>query len=258
MRREVFSSASDEALMRARLRLRIAMVLACALATIALRPAAPALNAADDIWQRSRAAYAALKTYADTGTVLYEFGASSQERDSFTTAFGREPRRFYFDFKKQGGDRYVIWGDPDAFHTWWKATGGKQDYPNPNNAGALMLAGPTTVGAASKIPPLLYAKAQLPGDFTNISEMSVGSTETVDGHQSQRIVGTAYDVYGATGNHVNERRLTLWIDTESLLVRKAIEEWKPLPGQVNRRTTTFQPAANQPLDDSRFRFVPPS
>jgi outer membrane lipoprotein-sorting protein len=234
-----------------------AMLLACVLSAIALRAAAPAVTAADDIWHRSRAAYAALKTYADTGTVLYEFGASSQERHSFTTAFGREPRRFYFDFHKQSGDRYVIWGDTDAFHTWWKTTGGRQDYPNPNNAGALLLAGPTTMGATSKIPTLLYAKAQLPGDFTNISDLSVGSAETVDGHQSQRVVGTASDVYG-TGNHVNERKLTLWIDTESLLIRKVLEEWKPLPGQVSRRTTTIQPVANPALDDSRFRFVPPS
>ena len=37
-----------------------------------------------------------------------------------------------------------------------------------------------------------------------------------------------------------------------------VEEWKPLPGQINRRTTTFQPVANPALDESRFRFVPPS
>lgn len=229
----------------------------CALSAIVLRPAAPALTAADDLWQRSRAAYAALHSYVDTGTVLYEFGVSSQERHSFTTAFSREPRRFYFDFKKAGGDRYVIWGDTDAFHTWWKATDVAQDYPNPNNAGALSLAGPSTVGAASKIPTLLYAKAQLPGDFANVKDVSVAGTETADGHPCQRIVGTAYEVYGATGRQVNERKLTMWIDAESLLIRRVIEDWKPLPGQVSRRTTTFQPVANPPLDDSRFRFVPP-
>lgn len=228
-----------------------------ALCAIAMRPAAP-VSAPEDVWQRSRAAYAALRTYADAGTVLYEFGASSQERDGFTTAFSREPRRFLFDFKKQGGDRYVIWGDSDAFHTWWKATGVTQDYPNPNNAGALTLAGATTVGVASKIPMLLYAKAQLPGDFSNIKDVSVGAAETVDGRQCQRIVGTAYDVYGATGRSVNERKMTVWFDAESMLIRKVLEEWKPLPGQVNRRTTTFQPVANPSLDESRFRFAPPS
>jgi outer membrane lipoprotein-sorting protein len=64
-------------------------------------------------------------------------------------------------------------------------------------------------------------------------------------------------VYGATGNRVNERALTVWFDSASLLIRKVVEEWKPLPGQVNRRTTTIQPIANPTLDDSRFRFVPP-
>jgi len=214
--------------------------------------------AADDIWQQSRAAYSALRTYADTGTVVYEFGASSREQDTFVTAFGREPRRFYFDFRKESGDRYVIWGDPDAFHTWWKTTGVQQDYPNPNNAGALTLAGPSTVGAASKIPILLYAKAQLPGDFSNIKDIVLAGTDAVDGRQCRRLIGTAYDVYGGTGRSVNERKITMWIDAESLLIRKVLEDWKPLPGQVNRRTTTFQPQANPALDDSRFRFTLPT
>jgi hypothetical protein len=233
------------------------VILALGLA-VSLRPAAPRLSAADDLWHRSRAAYGALHTYADTGTVLYEYGASSQDRHTFTTAFGREPRRFYFDFNKQGGDRYVVWGDSDGFHTWWKATGVTQDYPNPNNAGALTLAGPTTVGAASKIPTLLYAKAQLPGDFSNIKDLSVGGTETIDGRQCQRMVGKSYDVYGGTGNTVNERAMTMWIDAESLMIRKVLEAWKPLPGQINRKTTTLHPVANPALDDSRFRFVPPT
>jgi outer membrane lipoprotein-sorting protein len=237
---------------------RSAIVLACALVATGQVPQAPAKpSPAADLWERARAAFGALKTYSDTGTLLSEFGASSQERHSFETAFSREPRRFLFDFKKQGGDRYVIWGDPDAFHTWWKSTSVQQDYPNPNNAGALTLAGPITVGAASKIPTLLYAKAQLPGDFANVKDLSIAGTEAIDGQPCQRVTGTAYDVYGATGNRVNERALTVWFDSASLLIRKVVEEWKPLPGQVNRRTTTIQPIANPTLDDSRFRFVPP-
>jgi hypothetical protein len=47
------------------------------------------------------------------------------------------------------------------------------------------------------------------------------------------------------------------IDATSLLLRQVREEWKPLPGQVNRRTTTFQPVANPAIEESRFRFVAP-
>jgi len=51
--------------------------------------------------------------------------------------------------------------------------------------------------------------------------------------------------------------MTVWIDAESLLIRRVVEEWKPLPGQVNRVTTTFEPQANPTLDESRFKFTPP-
>src|SRR5438105_2666522 len=87
-------------------------------AVIALTPAR--ITAADDTLQRARVAYAELRSYADTGVVLFEYGSSSKDRHSFSTYFNRTPRHFYFDFKKDVGDRYVIWGDPEAFHTWWK------------------------------------------------------------------------------------------------------------------------------------------
>src|SRR5438128_768687 len=99
--------------------------------------------ATDDVLARSQAMYAALNSYADTGLVLNELGPVStaiKERHTFTTYFSRTPRGFYFEFRKESGDRYVIWGDPEAFHTWWKTTGVKDDYPNPNNVGAFSLA----------------------------------------------------------------------------------------------------------------------
>src|SRR5436309_2710724 len=109
---------------------RIGLALVC---VIACSRALPASTAADDLFQRARATYAALRSYADTGIVLNEFGTATKERYRFTTFINRAPRRFYFDFQKESGDRYVIWGDPDVFHTWWKTTGLQDDYPNPSN-----------------------------------------------------------------------------------------------------------------------------
>jgi outer membrane lipoprotein-sorting protein len=59
-------------------------------------------------------------------------------------------------------------------------------------------------------------------------------------------------------NEVNVRKMTTWIDAESLLIRKVVEQWKTLPGQISRMTTTFEPEANPALDESRFRFAPPT
>jgi hypothetical protein len=214
------------------------------------------LMAADDILQRSRAMYTELRSYADTGVVLHEYGVSSKDRHTFTTLFNRAPRAFLLDFRKEGGDRYVVWGDPMAFHTWWKTTGVQSDYPNPNNTGALN-SGANTSGTVSKIPTLIYAKAALVGDFTHLRDATVDGSETIAGHRCDRLIGTARDLYG-TGREVNLHKMTIWIDGESLLIRKVLEEWPPLPGQVSRTTTTYDPQANPPLDEARFKFTPPT
>ena len=229
---------------------------ACA-AVLVIGSNAPCLVAADDLLQQTRTMYTELRSYADTGVVIEEYGTSSKDRHAFTTNFRRAPRGFAFDFKKDSGDRYVIWGDPDAFHTWWKTTGVKDDYPNPNNIGAFSTAGPNTYGSALKIPTLLYAKA-LPGPFTNFNDAVLDGTDVVGGHPCHRLTGTTYDTYGATGRQTNGRKLIVWIDADTLLIRKLVEERTPLPGQISRTTTTFEPQANPTLEDSRFRFTPPS
>ena len=218
--------------------------------------------ATDDPLARSRAMYAALNSYSDTGVVINEFGPASspvKEQQTFTTYFRRTPRGFYFDFKKESGDRFVIWGDPDAFHTWWKTTGAESDFPNPNNIGAFATAEPKAHDAALKIPTLLYSKAPFQGAFTNFSGPTEEGTEEIGGHKCHRLVGTDYDVYGATGNKVNVRQMTVWIDDESFLIRKIIEvPTNTPPGNVNRVTTTFEPQANPMLDESKLKFIPPA
>ncbi len=226
---------------------------ACCLAL--LGAAANAQNAGE-ILNRTRATYGAMRSYADTGVVVYEYGTASQDRHAFTTSFNRAPRHFLLDFRKQGGDRYVIWGDPEAFHTWWKTTGAQYDYPNPNNAGAISGSGRNTFGAGMKIPTLLYSKTPLGGDFNNFADVALEGTEEIGGHRCYRLSGKASDVYAASGREVNVRRFTVWIDAESFLIRKSREEPKvTLPGQRSRVTTTFEPQANPALDDRRFQFV---
>ena len=155
--------------------------LVAGVAALVLASSATTLSAADDLLERSRAAYAALALYADTGVVLNEYGTASSDRQTFTTSFNRVPRRFRFDFGNQFGDCYVIWGDPDAFHTWWKTTGVKDDYPNPSNIGVFTTAGTHTVDASSNIPSLLYARGALPSSFTNFSDAALEGNEVIAG-----------------------------------------------------------------------------
>src|SRR5206468_7330047 len=109
-----------------------------------------------------------------------------------------------------------------------------------------------------KIPPLLYPKAPLGGDFGNFVEVTADGTEVVDGHPCHRLRGHASDTYGASGKEVNIRSMRVWIDAESLLIRKVLEEWVPLPGQRSRVITTYEPQANPTIEDSRIRFTPPA
>lgn len=212
-----------------------------------------AASEADDVLQRTRAMYGALRSYADTGVVISEYGAATTDEFKFVTRFSRAPRRFYLE---SSGGQFVIWGDPDAFHTWTKVTGDQYDYPNPNNAPAIALSGQQTHGISSVVPPLLYSKAALGGVFSNFTDATVDGIETVGGRRCHRILGTTRDVYATTGREVNIRKLTVWIDVDSLLIRRAREEWKSLPGQRSRITYVYEPQANPAIDDSQLRFSP--
>jgi outer membrane lipoprotein-sorting protein len=239
---------------------RLHAAFAAAALVLAFLPAGAARSplAADDVLQRSREMYADLKSYADTGTVVHEYGADSVDRHTFVTRFNRVPRHFYLEFNNQGGDRFVIWGDPDAFHTWWKTTGDEYDYPNPNNLPAINQSGRPTGSTANKIPTLLYAKAPLLSDFANFSDAVVDGQESIAGHRCHRVLGTTRDVYGATGKEVNIRKMTLWIDAESLLIRKVLEEWQAMPGQRSRTITTYEPQPNGVIAEAQFKFSPPT
>jgi outer membrane lipoprotein-sorting protein len=211
-----------------------------------------------DILQKTRAAYVAMSSYSDSGTVFEEYG-TAKDKHTFTTYFTRVPRHFVLDFRKQGGDQYVVWGDPDAFHTWWKTTGQQYDYPNPNNISAISLSDRNTKGSVLKIPTLLYGKSSLAAALLAFADPEVDGTEEAGGgHRCYRITGRASDVYKATGKEVNLHKITVWIDTESLLIRQVREEWKALPGNVNRTTTGYEPRANPTLENSRLTFVPPA
>jgi outer membrane lipoprotein-sorting protein len=52
------------------------------------------------------------------------------------------------------------------------------------------------------------------------------------------------------------RKATVWIDPETLLIRKVLEDASDGTG-TSRLTVTFVPQANPPLDDARFTFTPP-
>jgi outer membrane lipoprotein-sorting protein len=221
---------------------------------------APAPGA--DIFNRSQAAYAALHSYSDTGTVENEFGPPGgivKERHTFKT-FYRAPRRFLFDFVRQeNADRFVVWADDTAFHSWWQATGVAETYPKGQGASAFVAGGEPTLNALLDIAPWLFPDADLTGPLTEFGDAKVAGTESIDGHPCQKLAGVGRSVYRASGRVVNVRPMTVWIDTQTLLVRRVFEDTAEggAAGWIGRTTATFSPQANPTLDDGRFAFTPP-
>lgn len=238
---------------------RMLLLLAAAIAPSGL-PRAPA-ESAPDVLAQSRAAYASLDSYADSGTVEVEYGPPGhtvRERHTFRTYF-RRPRSFYFDFVKQrDADRYVVWSDAEAFHSWWRGVGTEQDFPKGSGAAAFAQGTVPTSGALPQIASLLWPDAALVSTLTELGDVTDAGTEAVDGRPCHKLVGEASSRYGRTGREVNARPVTVWIDVETLLVRQVVEESpRGAAGDfLNRTTTVFRPHANPPLDDASFRFTP--
>ena len=205
--------------------------------------------------------YASLKSYADTATIDSAYGPPAgrvQERHRFKTYY-RAPRHFYFDFVKQdNADRYVVWSDDEAFHSWWQATGAADTYQKGEGASAFINGSIATMGSVSEIAALLFSQAGLSSTLLEVSALSPGGTESVGGRPTQKLVGVAKSVYQGTGHETNVRNVTVWIDPETLLIRKVVEDTPGGAEGNSRVTTTFVPQANPTLDDARFRFTPPA
>jgi len=233
---------------------------------------APAAHADDDgmnLLQQSIARYAALTSYADTGTVVRE---SSGLVDSwkFKTQFQR-PLNFRFDFQGVSSRSRDLVTDSSHNHiVLWMIQGELQTYnqymrshsvipPTGNQPAELLGASVATAGTSVLIPSLLYSKSNLPSTLRQIREAVDAGYETVGGHRCHKIVGKAAEYY-PSGKSTNVRQVTVWIDAETLLLRKIFEDTSEgIPaGFYNRLTVTIEPVANPTLDEGSFRFTVPA
>lgn len=227
---------------------------------LSLLGAARATRHGEDVFANSKARYAALKSYADTGVVEIESGSATapiRDRHTFTTYY-RAPRLFRFDFvKENNADRYVIWSDADNFYSWWRATAGKSTYPKGTGANAFVNSAYPTKGSNMEIASMLFPNAGLVSTLAEFDDITDAGTESVDGRPCHKLTGIAQDTYAGSGKVVNVRKVTVWIDEQTLLVRRVMQNWPAVGGQVSRQTITLRPYANPPIDDVRFRFTPP-
>lgn len=216
------------------------------------------------VFSQSKAKYAAMHSYADTGsvTVKYQSPGAPASIDTFTFATSYSPpRMFQFNFRNSStGERFVVWASGADFNTWWSATKVHEDYPQGQGATAFAMAAEPTKGAALTVSPLLFSTAGLHGAISDLSDLHAAGIESVNGHRCYKIVGTVGLAYG-TGTVTGGRATTIWIDATSLLIRKLFEDTPQGTGAgfVSTTTTTFEPQADAPVDPKKFNFqVPPS
>lgn len=225
---------------------------------------------ADDVLARTYAAYAALNSYADSGTVVDE-SKGFRDRFTFRTLQTRQPRNFLLDFryagsdydngfKLEGNERTVLWMQNGELQTWSSKTQEHETYPEDGGrqVDALTGASSGTRGISVLVPSLIYTKANMASVVRAAEDAVAAGTETIGGRSCLKVIGVERWRY-PNGRVTGVRPITLWIDAETYLIRKILEDTpKDSPrGVISRRVVTLEPHANPPLETSRFTFVVP-
>jgi len=251
---------------------------ALAVWTAAAAPAtseAGSRRAAEDLLAKSMAAYDGLTSYADSGTATVE-SVDAFQVGHFRTFLRRPPLSFYFEWGRRvqistkrpadslsmTGKQLVYWlvnGDLQVYERDGSYAQHKTYPRDSNQPAALAMAKAGTYDAITLIPSLLFQKAKLVGPLQEIAEISLAGTEQVGGHSCHKLIGIAQSVY-PSGAITNVRPITVWIDVQTLLIRKVFTDTpKNYPlNAIARYTWTVDPVPNPKLDDSRFQFTIPN
>lgn len=234
-----------------------------------LQPVA-AQSPPEDVLARSIALYPTLAAYADTGAVVREV-PGIVDRWKFRTYFRRASLDFLFDFQgvtsqsaglttDASNQRIVLWMINGELQSYNQVVRSHETVPRDsgNQPAALHNASASTAGTSILIPSLIFSRANLPGTILQIEQATDEGFDTVAGRRCHKVTGRAVEYY-QSGRKTNIRPVTVWIDAESLLIRKVFEdtpEGYPA-GSYSRLTVTIDPQANPVLDESKFEFTVP-
>jgi hypothetical protein len=234
------------------------------------RHSAPGFDA-ENVLAKTRAAYAALTSYADSGTVLDETSGFT-DRSTFRILFIRDPRYLLIDYTAVAseytsghrlplGHRIVVWMENGELQSWISTTQAHETYPadGGQQVNALSSTAYRTAGISVLIPSHLYSKSGLASAVHATEEAEADGFETVNGRRCFRILGVERWRY-PSGRETGVRPITIWVDAETYLIHKILQDTpKGMPrGSISRRTTTLKHQANPKLDPAQFRFTVPT
>lgn len=191
--------------------------------------------------------YASCATYADTGeeiqTLIDPDGARSTQTDTFETRFSRTGR-FYYEARDRRGeeewDRTVIWGDGDHASRWDSDKNRTEDI-----AGGIARAADHASWNCSEVPQWLMRRTKSLATVDPATVRKTGSDE-VEGHLCSVVEGE--DSYG--------NAITLWIDVETSMLRKVLEEGYSHTF-FSETTRVWRHRVDLELKPEAFDFEPP-
>ena len=223
--------------------------------------------------QKAIAYYATLASYADSATVTVDDGGTV-EKSRFITYYRRASRDFFFDFQMLSSTtvstkftidlsahRFVLWMFKGSMQSYQRSAIQPHQVVNPaNQVQALSGLAHATRGASILITSLLFSQARLPSAILQIEEAALAGVEDVGGRRCHKLTGTAAAYY-PSGRRTGVRPVTVWIDTETQLIRRVVEDTPEGYGDgkgVLRIQFDYQPQANPAIDDGKFQFSVPT
>lgn len=207
--------------------------------------------------------YRGCRSYRDTGEVRVSGsveGGSFASRLPFATGFVRDGA-FRFEFTDQGlgerESRFILWSSGGQVRAWWEAQGGERRVASLSEA--LGAASGVSAGASLRVPGLLLPNRVESAFFLGAPERL--ADDVVDGASCYRIRGTGREtpyrlITGSTSAIVEDERLTVWIDRNSLLLRR-VEERRTLSTYSTVTVTSYVPEIDVEIPDRELAFDPP-
>jgi outer membrane lipoprotein-sorting protein len=223
-----------------------------------------------DVLARMNAAYVALNSYADTGTVVDDKGGFA-DKSQFRTFYAKNPSRLFIEYKgieslyKNGfripySNRLVFWMQNGELQKW-DHTGVHETYPSDGGGqvNALKSASYGSAGMTILIPSLIYTKANLATPIQAMEEPTAAGYEAIGGRRSFKVMGIERWRY-PNGRITGVRPITIWIDAETYLIRKLLQDTPKgmAKGVMDQRIITIEPQANPKLDPNVFNFKVPA
>lgn len=205
---------------------------------------------AEQILDRSRAAYRNATSYRDSGTVETVYITNSRERTGttrFETAYVA-PRVFRFESRMNdfGGEDVVYRIAQDDFGiAVWFSSNPEMMQAIDNIQEAIDAGAGVSRDTTGMIAGILFPGSKLGGDIVELTDAKRLGDESIDGVTCFKLQGFRWPNSGSP--------TILWVDTQQYLIRQVYEE-RDLGDLKTRTTWSYQPVLNEPIDSEALRL----